>query len=78
MRFGVACSAIHQSLLLVVARISIILCAQNHLVVLWEGNLSLLKVCEGPWGYMEGRPLILYNHFIQLYRTLDILFFECC
>ena len=33
----------------VVARISIILHARNHPVALWEGDLSLLKVCENHW-----------------------------
>ena len=44
---------------------------RNHPVVLWEGNLSLSKAYKGPLGYAEGRPLTLYSHFIQLYRSLD-------
>ena len=77
-QFGVACSAIrstnhcYQS----IARISIILCTQNCLVTLWEGDLSLSKVCEGPLGYAEGSPLTLRNHFVQPYRVLDTLFSE--
>ena len=67
--FGVSCSAMrgtnhcYQSF----AKISIILCAQNHPVALWEGDLSFSKVCEGPLGYAEESPLTLCNHFIQPY-----------
>ena len=57
------------------ARKLIILCPQNCLVALREGNLLLLKVYEEPLGYVEGRALTLRNHFIQLYRALDTLFF---
>ena len=45
-------------------------------MALWEGDLSLLKVYEGPLGYTEGSPLTLRNHFIQLYRVLHTLFSE--
>ena len=75
-QFGVACSAIrstnhcYQS----IARISIILHAQNCLVALWEGDMSLSKVYEGLLGYVEGSPLTLCNHFIQHYRALDTRF----
>ena len=54
-RFRVACSAIHitnhcyQS----VARLSIIVYTKNHLMALWEGDLSLSKVYEGPLCYAE-------------------------
>ena len=76
--FGVAFSAIcstnhcYQS----VPRISIILQAQNCLVALWEGDLSLPKVHDEPLSYVEGSPLTLRNHFIQPYRVLDTLFSE--
>ena len=46
---------------------------RNCPVALWDGDLSLLKVYEGPLGYAEGCPLTLRNHFIQLYRALDTL-----
>ena len=77
-RFGVACSVIrntnhcYQS----TVRISIILHARNRLVALWEGDLSLSKVYEGPLYYAEGSTLTLGNHFIQPYRAIDTLFFE--
>ena len=73
-RFGVASSVIcstnhcYQS----VARILIILHAQNRPVALWEGDLSLSKVYEEPLGYAEGSLLTLRNHFIQHY-TLSSL-----
>ena len=75
-RFGVACSAIHSTnhCYRLVPRILIILCTQNCPVALWEGDLSLSKVYEGPLGYVEGRPLTLRNHFIQPSRALDTLF----
>ena len=41
-----------------------------------EGDLSLLKVYKEPLRYAEGSPLILHNHFIQLYKALDTLFSE--
>ena len=41
---------------------------------LWEGDLSLFKVYEGPLSYVKGSPLTLHNHFIQLYRALDTLY----
>ena len=41
-----------------------VLCAQNHPLALWEGDLLLLKVCKGPLGCTEGSPLTLRNHFI--------------
>ena len=47
---------------------------RNRPVALWEGDLSLSKVYEGPLGCAEGSPLTLHNHFIQLYRTFDTLF----
>ena len=77
-RLRVACSAIcstnhcYQS----VVRISIILCAQNHLVALWEDDLSLSKVYKGTPIHAEGSSLTLCNHFIQPYRFLDTLFSE--
>ena len=50
----------------------------NHSVALWEGDLSLFKVYEGPLGYVEGplgyaegSPLTLCN---QPYRALDTFF----
>ena len=51
-RFGVACSAIHSTnhCYRSVPRILIILRTQNCPVALWEGDLSLLKVYEGPLG----------------------------
>ena len=64
----------HQSLLSVVARISIMLYTRNQPVALWESNLSLLKVYEGPLGYVEESSLTLCNHFIQLYKALDTTF----
>ena len=54
----------------------IIFHSRNHPVALWEGDLSLLNVHEGPLGYVEGSPLILHNHFIELYRVLNTLFFK--
>ena len=77
-RFGVGCSAIlstnhcYQSL----SRILIILCAQDHLVDFWEGDLSLSKLYEGPLFYAEESPLTLCNHFMQPYGALDTHFFE--
>ena len=77
-RFGVACSAIcstnhcYRSFPI----ISIILCAQNCPMALWEGDLSDSKVYEGSLSYAEGSPLTLHNHFIQPYRALDTLFSE--
>ena len=64
-RFGVACSAIHSTnhCYHSVPRISIILRAQNHPVVLWEGDLPHSKVYEVPLSYAEGSPLTLRNHF---------------
>ena len=59
-----------------VARISITLRAQNRLVALWEGDLSLSKVYKGPLYYAEGSPLTLRNHFIQPYRALDTFLSE--
>ena len=58
-RFGVACSVIHSinHCYQLIARILIILQAQNYPVALWEGDLSLSKVYEGPLGYAEGSPL---------------------
>ena len=77
-RFGIACSAINSTnyCCWLVHRISIILHTQNRPVALWEGDLSLSKVYEGPLGYVEGSPLTLSNHFIQPYRGLDTLFSE--
>ena len=72
-RFGIPCSAMcstnycYRS----VPRISIIICARNRPLALWEGDLSHSKVCEGPLSYAEGSPLTLCNHFIQPYRALD-------
>ena len=75
-QFGVACSGTNHCYQLV-ARISIITHTQNYLVALWEGDLSLAKVYEGPLGYTEGiSPLTLCNHLIQPYRVLDTLFSE--
>ena len=51
-----------------VSRILIILCTRNRPVALWEDDLSLSKVYEGPLGYVEGSPLILRNHLIQPYN----------
>ena len=67
---GVACPAIHitNHYYQLVARILIILCAQNHPVAFWEGDFSLSKVYEGSLGCVEVSPLTLRNHFIQLYR----------
>ena len=77
-RFEVACSAIHNTdhCYQSVSRISNILRARNRPVALWEGDLSLSKVYEGPLGYAEGSLLTLRNHFIQPYRVLDTLFSE--
>ena len=46
-----------------VARILIILHAQNCPVAMWEGDLSLAIVHKGPLDYAEGSPLtiILYS-----------------
>ena len=70
-RFGVACSTIRSTnhCYQLVARILIILHARNRPVAFWEGDLSLLKVYEGPLGYAEGSPLTLHSHFIQFYRA---------
>ena len=46
------------------------------MVALWEGDLSLSKVYEGPMGYAEGSPLTLCSHFIQRYKALGTLFSE--
>ena len=50
--------------------------SRNRMVSLWEGDLSLSKVYDGPLGYAEGSPLTLRYHFIQPYRVLDTLFSE--
>ena len=77
-RFGVACSVICSTnhCYQLIARILIILCAQNRPVAFWEGDLSLSKVYKGPLDYTEGSPLTLRNHFKQPYRALDTLFSE--
>ena len=77
-QFGVACSAIRSTnhCYQLVPRISIILRTKDGPVPLWEGDLSLLKVYEGPLGYAEGIPLTLCNRFIQPYRALHTLFSE--
>ena len=51
--------------------------SRNCLVSLWEGDLSLSKVYDGPLGYSDGKSLTLRNHFIQPYRVLDTLFSKC-
>ena len=45
-------------------------------MALWEGDLSLSKAYEGLLCYAKGSPLTLHNHFVQLYRALDTIFFE--
>ena len=64
-QFGVACSAIcrNNHCYRLVPWISIILCAQNRPVALWEGDLSHSEVYEGPLSYAEGNPLTLRSHF---------------
>ena len=54
-RFSVACSAKRSTnhCYCSVPRISIILCALNHPVALWEGDLSHSKVYDGPLSYAE-------------------------
>ena len=74
-QFGVSCSSICSTshCCQSVARISIMLRSWNYLVTMWEGDLSLSKVYEGPLGYAERSPL---THFIQPYRALETLFSE--
>ena len=65
-RFGVACSVIHSTnyCYRLIARISIILRAQNYPVALWEGDLSLSKVYEGPHpGLCGGKPFDFKQSF---------------
>ena len=76
-RFSIACSAKRSTnhCYCSVPRISIILCARNHPVALWDGDLSHSKIYEGPLSYAEGSPLTLHNHFTAQ-RALDTLFSE--
>ena len=46
-----------------VARILIKVHARNHLVTLWEGNLSHLKVYEESLSYVEGKPFDFKQSF---------------
>ena len=46
-------------------------------MALWEGDLSFfLKYMRDHLSHVEGSPLTLRSHFMQLYRALDTLYSE--